>query len=95
MPAGLNSVKYRKIFDEEVLPFIEASCCDLLIISAGFDAHKWDPIAHINLETEDFSYMVRSLMQIKSQLLIGLEGGYDLKALADCCTSIAKELIKH
>ena len=66
---------------------------NLLIISAGFDAHYRDPLAGFNLETDDFSYMTKRLQEIQHCLLFGLEGGYDLHALGECCEAVADVLI--
>ena len=90
---GTNSIEYLKIFDEIVIPFIQKSDSDILIVSAGFDAHRRDPLASINLETEDFAYMTKKLLKIQPNLLIGLEGGYDLTSLGECCVVIAKALL--
>jgi len=93
LPAGMGSLKYRDKFDDIVFPFIQKCCPDLLIISAGFDAHHRDPLASINLGADDFAYMTRYLLKIQPQLLIGLEGGYDLQALGECCISVVGELL--
>ena len=93
LPAELGSMDYRKIFDKTVIPFIQKATPDMLIISAGFDSHRRDPLASINLETDDFAYMIRILRKIQPNLLIGLEGGYDLQALAECCEAVAGALI--
>ena len=65
----------------------------MLIISAGFDAHYRDPLANINLQTDDFAYMTRRLQETKTHLFVGLEGGYDLQALRECCEAVAGVLI--
>ncbi len=94
IPSGYGSQEYRKRFDEEVLPFIQGYQPDLLIISAGFDAHSNDPLAGINLAAEDYTYMTKCCREIQSNLLLGLEGGYDLEALGDCCEAVGGELIR-
>jgi len=91
---GIGSIEFRKYFDDLVYKFIQNSKPDLIIISAGFDAHYRDPLANINLTANDFSYMTKRLLEIKPQLLIGLEGGYDLRALGECSLSVVKELVK-
>ena len=91
---GIGSIEFRKYFDDLVYKFIQNSKPDLIIISAGFDAHYRDPLASINLTANDFSYMTKRLLEIKPQLLIGLEGGYDLRALGECSLSVVKELVK-
>ena len=93
LPAGVCSNDYRSKFDEVVIPFIRKSVPDMLIISAGFDAHYRDPLANINLQTDDFAYMTRRLQEIKTHLFVGLEGGYDLQALSECCEAVAGVLI--
>ena len=93
IPANLDSKQYLRKFDEDVFPFLQNFNPDILIISAGFDAHHKDPLANINLEAEDYAYMTRQCLKINQNLLLGLEGGYDLQALRDCCVSVVKELV--
>ena len=93
LPAGVCSNDYRSKFDEVVIPFIRKSVPDMLIISAGFDAHYRDPLANINLQTDDFAYMTRRLQETQTHLFVGLEGGYDLQALSECCEAVAGVLI--
>jgi len=89
VPSGYGSTEYRQIFDKQVLPFIQNFHPDLLIISAGFDAHRNDPLAGINLEAKDFAYMTKHCLEIQPNLLLGLEGGYDLGALEECVVGVA------
>ena len=89
VPSGYGSTEYSPIFDEQVFPFIQNFRPDLLIISAGFDAHRNDPLAGINLEADDFVYMAKRCLEIQPNLLLGLEGGYDLRALGKCCMAVA------
>ena len=93
VPSGYGSNEYKQIFDEQVFPFIQNFHPDLLIISAGFDAHQNDPLAGINLEAEDFAYMTKRCLEIQPNLLLGLEGGYDLVALGECCVMVAACLL--
>ena len=93
VPSGFGSKEYKQIFDKQVFPFIQNFHPDLLIISAGFDAHRNDPLAGINLETEDFAYMTKRCQEIQPNLLLGLEGGYDLEALGQCCIGVCEELM--
>ena len=93
VPSGYGSNEYKLIFDEQVFPFIQNFHPDLLIISAGFDAHQNDPLAGINLEAEDFAYMTKHCLKIQPNLLLGLEGGYDLGALGECCVMVAACLL--
>ena len=67
---------------------MEAHTPDLILISAGFDAHREDPLAHINLDEDDFAWVTQEITALADEFSQGrivstLEGGYDLKALAD------------
>ena len=93
VPSGYGSSEYKQIFDKAVFPFIQKFSPDLLIISAGFDAPRKDPLAGINLEAEDFAYMTKRCLEIQPNLLLGLEGGYDLEALEGCVIKVCVELM--
>ena len=85
--AGDDGVQFRQAMNTRVLPAIEAFAPDLIIISAGFDAHARDPMANINLVENDFAWATGKLMDIAQKTCQGrvvsvLEGGYDLEALA-------------
>ena len=79
---------YLNILDNRLLPHIHRFKPDLIIISAGFDAHRQDPLGQMNLSTECFGEMTGRLREAARELCGGrlislLEGGYDLEALAD------------
>ena len=92
IPSGYGSTKYRQKFDDGVFPFLQSFNPDILIISAGFDAHERDPLASINLKKEDYAYMTKQCLKIQPNILLGLEGGYDLQALGECCVEVVHEL---
>ena len=76
-------------FKQTVLPGIAAFKPELLIISAGFDAHKNDPLAGLTFSDDDFVWMTQQLMaladgQCQGRVVSILEGGYDLPSLAKC-----------
>ncbi|MDB5569850.1 MAG: acetoin utilization protein [Hyphomicrobiales bacterium] len=84
--AGDAGEAFRDAMDSAVLPRLEAFAPDLVIISAGFDAHKRDPLAQINLVEDDFAWATLRLMEVAERhaggrLVSLLEGGYDLQAL--------------
>lgn len=88
LTAGAGTAEMQAAFNQTVLPGISAFKPELLIISAGFDAHKNDPLAGLCFETDDFVWMTRQLMaladaQCQGRLVSLLEGGYDLPSLAD------------
>jgi acetoin utilization deacetylase AcuC-like enzyme len=85
--AGDDGVAFREAMNTRILPAIEAFSPDLVIISAGFDAHKRDPLANLNLVEADFGWATGKLMEVAGRSANGrvvsvLEGGYDLEALA-------------
>lgn len=87
MPAGTGSEKYRKHFTEQLLPALIKFKPEIILLSAGFDAHKLDPLGEFNLETEDFTWITEELMKVADicshgRIISNLEGGYDGKGLA-------------
>ncbi len=95
---GTSGEGFREAFIERVLPALENFTPDFVIISAGFDAHHRDPLANINLEENDFDWATGKLMDIASRhcnnrLVSLLEGGYDLKGLADSCSAHVSRLM--
>ena len=84
---GDSGAVFREAMTTTVLPALDAFEPDLLIISAGFDAHRADPLGGLQLEEEDFAWITLRLMEIADKHADGrvvsvLEGGYDLSALA-------------
>jgi len=85
--AGEGGESFREALEVAIFPRISAFRPELIIISAGFDAHWRDPLANINLTEEDFAWATRELMDIADRQCGGrivslLEGGYDLQGLA-------------
>ena len=84
--AGDTGETFREAYDTALLPRIEAFSPDLILISAGFDAHYRDPLGNLRLREEDFAWITRKLMAIAERKCGGrvvslLEGGYDLDGL--------------
>jgi acetoin utilization deacetylase AcuC-like enzyme len=87
LPAGAGSTQWRRAMETRVLPALDAFAPELILVSAGFDAHRADPLAQMALETEDFAWAGERLKAValrhcKGKLVSTLEGGYDLAALA-------------
>jgi acetoin utilization deacetylase AcuC-like enzyme len=82
MLAGSTLQDYEPLFKEKIVPFLRDFAPDLLIVSAGYDATKADPLASICLQPEDYGVFTRYCQQVTPKILFGLEGGYDFKALA-------------
>jgi len=82
VPAGSSSQDYDRLFRERVLPFLMGFSPDLLIVSAGYDANRDDPLAEIALQPSDYGRFTDYCLQVTQRILFGLEGGYDLPSLA-------------
>ncbi|HEY3912723.1 MAG TPA: histone deacetylase family protein [Stellaceae bacterium] len=86
LPPMSGSGRFRLAISGHILPALEAFRPELVLISAGFDAHKSDPLAQLMLEEEDYVWVTEKLVEIASRHAHGrvvstLEGGYDLSAL--------------
>ncbi len=84
---GAGSTEFRKAYEERILPALKRFMPELLIISAGFDAHARDPLAELRLEDDDYAWVTQELVGVAGECCQGrvvssLEGGYDLDALA-------------
>jgi acetoin utilization deacetylase AcuC-like enzyme len=83
-----GAAKFRAAFENLILPQLTKFAPELIIISAGFDAHRRDPLANINLDAEDFGWVTRKLMDVAhasagGRVVSVLEGGYDLQGLKE------------
>ena len=100
LPPGSGSSAFRAAWRDIILPALEAHAPELLIVSAGFDAHKADPLAQLRLETNDFAWITEELLgladrQTGGRLVSVLEGGYDLIALAVSAAAHVRALMRH
>jgi acetoin utilization deacetylase AcuC-like enzyme len=82
MAAGSKIADYQQVFEQEVIPFWQNWQPDILIVSAGYDANRDDPLAGMSLEPTDYNLLTKFILQITNCPLFGLEGGYHLEALA-------------
>lgn len=83
-----GGIKFRAAFENLILPQLRKFAPELIIISAGFDAHRRDPLATLNLDAADFGWVTRKLMDVADSTAGGrivsvLEGGYDLQGLKE------------
>ncbi len=95
LKTGIKGKEFIKIFEHKILSPIDKFKPEIILISAGFDAHKRDPLASINLESEDFYEITKRIVDLANihsggRIISFLEGGYDLKALSE---SIKQHLI--
>ncbi len=88
LPPDAGSAPFRQAWTGRLLPEVEAFRPQLLLVSAGFDAHRRDPLAQLQLESDDFRWITDQLVGLANRHCGGrmvsmLEGGYDLEALAE------------
>ena len=88
LTTGMEGKEFLKIFEQKILRPINNYKPEVILISAGFDAHKRDPLANINLESEDFYQVTKQIVDLanihsKGRVISFLEGGYDLLALSE------------
>ena len=96
-PAGTRGDVYRRVFDEVVTPLVTEFAPDWLFISAGFDAHRNDPLAGLELTAADYADLavrLQSLMPARRTVVV-LEGGYDFSALSMSTGATLAALIGH
>ncbi|HEV3017579.1 MAG TPA: histone deacetylase family protein [Burkholderiaceae bacterium] len=87
LPAGTNGVKVRAVVDEIWMPRLVRFGPQLIVISAGFDAHREDDLGQMSLVESDYAYITGRMMELATQhcqgrIVSSLEGGYNLSALA-------------
>jgi acetoin utilization deacetylase AcuC-like enzyme len=97
--AGDGGERFKQAFEDRILPRLEAFGPELLIISAGFDAHTRDPLANLNLLEDDYAWVTKKLMdlaekQAGGRLVSVLEGGYDLEGLARSASAHVMALMR-
>lgn len=99
LPPRSGGAEMRAAYEAQVFPRLRAFKPELIIISAGFDAHQDDPLAELQWTTEDFRWLTRQLCDLAADLCDGqvvstLEGGYDLSALAQSARAHVEELME-
>jgi len=95
---GMDGEGFKEAFRERVLPELDRFKPELIIISAGFDAHHRDPLANINLVEDDFDWATGKLLEAGSRhsnnrVVSLLEGGYDLEGLSLSCAAHVQRLM--
>lgn len=99
LPAGSGSATFRAAFSDTILPRLAAFRPEFLILSAGFDAHAADPMAHLRLQVGDFAWVTRALLEVAAahadrRVVSILEGGYDTRALAASVAAHVRALME-
>lgn len=99
LPSSTGSTEFRSAITNTWLPALEAFSPQLIIVSAGFDAHAHDPLANLQLQDEDYVWITQQIIDVADRHSDGrivsmLEGGYDLPALGRCGAAHINELMK-
>ncbi|NBD30747.1 MAG: histone deacetylase family protein [Alphaproteobacteria bacterium] len=100
LPPESDGAHMRRVYKTEVFPRLREFAPELLLISAGFDAHRADPLAQLNWEVSDFVWLTGALCDIADEICGGrvvsaLEGGYDLEALGHCVAAHVNVLMER
>lgn len=90
---GSTIAQYQPLFEQKIIPFLAAFQPDLLIVSAGYDANHADPLAGIALQPKDYSTLTQHCLQFTRKIMFGLEGGYDLDALAQSVAATIQQCL--
>ncbi|MGH8212807.1 MAG: histone deacetylase family protein [Rhodanobacteraceae bacterium] len=98
LPPGAGSREFRAAWDEILLPALDAHRPQLLLVSAGFDAHRNDSLAQLQLDTDDYAWITQRLCALpgthaRGRVVSALEGGYDLAALRECTAAHVAAMI--
>lgn len=98
LPTNAGPEDFRNAYRNVVLPALDAFAPELLIISAGFDAHRDDPLAQVNVDEDDYDWVTRELVQIAckhgdGRVVSALEGGYNLDALGRSAAAHVRALM--
>ncbi|MEO6138448.1 MAG: histone deacetylase family protein [Luteimonas sp.] len=99
LPPGAGSELFRAAWEMQLLPALDTFGPQLLLVSAGFDAHRLDPLAQLQLEGGDYAWLTTQLVTMANRHAQGhvvslLEGGYNLEALRDCSVAHVGALIQ-
>jgi acetoin utilization deacetylase AcuC-like enzyme len=98
LPPGADGAAFRAAWRDVLLPALEAFAPELIVISAGFDAHARDPLAQLRVREADFAWLTTEICRVADQQCGGrvvslLEGGYDLEALASSAAAHVRALM--
>lgn len=99
LPEGSDGKVYRAAMTDKVLPALESFAPELILVSAGFDAHALDPMGGMKLEVDDFNWMASQVKDFSERCCGGrwvsvLEGGYHPRALSECVRGQLKVMLE-
>lgn len=100
LPPGIGDAGYRRVYEEIVAAAARRFAPQLILVSAGYDAHWADPLANMCLSLNGYAVLSRILIDLSAELCAGrivfvLEGGYDLRVLAHAWANLAHALTRH
>ena len=100
LPPGTDGLAFRAAWEAQVFPRVDAFVPELILVSAGFDAHRDDPLAQLALGVEDFDWITRRICDLADthaggRVVSALEGGYNLDALAASTAAHVKVLMER
>lgn len=98
LPPGAGSAEFRAAWQREILPALEEFGPEIVIVSAGFDAHQRDPLAQLNVQSADYRWITGEILAVADRVCGGrvvssLEGGYDLQALGESAAEHVRALM--
>jgi acetoin utilization deacetylase AcuC-like enzyme len=93
LPAGTDSSAYLAAYRARIAPALEAFRPDVILVSAGFDAHRADPLGGLALVEDTYAEVTRHLLSVSPRVVMVLEGGYDLGAIARSSVRVLETLL--
>ncbi len=100
LPPGSGSNEFRAAWRDQLLPAVDAFAPQLILVSAGFDAHRLDPLAGLDVETADYAWLTTEFVALadrhsQGRIVSTLEGGYSLTALAEAGAAHVRALFTN
>lgn len=100
MEAGWGDAEYRQAFTKKVIPALREYKPQFILVSAGFDAHRRDPLGGMNVSEEGYEFMTKEIEKVAQDFCQGkavytLEGGYDLQGLSKSVQKVLEVLLKQ
>jgi acetoin utilization deacetylase AcuC-like enzyme len=97
LPSGSGSREFRQVWRDQLLPAVDRFAPQLILVSAGFDAHRLDPLGGLDLDDEDYAWITREIGALadrhaQGRIVSTLEGGYSLTALAHASAAHVRAL---
>jgi acetoin utilization deacetylase AcuC-like enzyme len=95
LPRGTRPEAYLAAYRARIKPAIAAFSPDVILVSAGFDAHRDDPLGGLKLDEDTYETLTRDMLELCPRVAVVLEGGYDLDALASSSLRVVQTLLGH